>query len=279
MSDVTNDHVRHMQRAHLSKSYIRRRVGVLASIRAVTGKPVHRVTREDLMRWHDSLNMSPDSVLVAVGHARQFYRWLQEEGHRRDNPAEHLERPRRSRRRPRPISETDLMRAHAAAPPRERMMLVLACWLGLRCCEIAGLRWESVILDSDPPMLWVTWESAKGRRERSFVLSRWLVAEFGRYGTHRTGWVIPRLDGRPGQNTATHISRLISEYLHGLGIAATAHAGRHRVATQILDHGGDLRAVQEALGHADLSNVQIYTLVRSAKVTAAIASLPVPEIA
>lgn len=276
---LVNDHIRHMRRAGNSASYIRRRIGTLTSIQATVRKPVEKATKTDLRKWHNSLSMSPDARLVCIGHARQFYRWLKDEGHRRDNPAESLERPRRTRRIPRPITEPDLMRALDAAGPRERMMLVLAAWLGLRCCEIAGLRWESVSLAGDRPMLFVTWRTAKGQRERSFQLSPWLVAEFERYGARKTGWVIPRLDGRDQQNTPARISRLLAEYLHGLGIDSTAHGGRHRVATQILDQGGDLRTVQEALGHADLSNVQIYTLVRSAKVTAAIASLPTPEAA
>lgn len=276
---VVNEHIRHMRRAGNSKSYIRRRIGTLTSIQAVIRKPVEKATKADLRKWHNTLTMSPDSALVLIGHARQFYKWMKEEHIRRDNPAEHLERPRRTRRIPRPISEPDLMRALQLAPARERMMLVLAAWLGLRCCEISGLRWESIALAGDRPMLFVTWRTAKGQRERSFQLSPWLVGEFERYGVRKKGWVIPRLDGQDRPNTPARISRLLAEYLHGLGIDSTAHGGRHRVATQILDNGGDLRTVQETLGHADLSNVQIYTLVRSAKVTAAIASLPTPEAA
>lgn len=279
--DIVNRHIRHMRRAALSKSYIRRRVSTLTSIQATVRKPLHKASKDDLARWQDTLKMSPDSALVLIGHARQFYQWLVQEDIRRDNPAEQLERPRRSRRIPRPISEPDLMRALAVAPPRERMLLVLVAWLGLRCCEAAGLRWESIRLTGDCPVLYVTWDTAKNRRERSFDLSQspWIIAEFRRYGIEKSGWVIPRLDGQCGPNTPTRISGIIAHYLHSLGIAATAHCGRHRLATQILDNGGDLRTVQEALGHADLSNVQIYTLVKSAKVAAAIASLPTPEAA
>lgn len=276
---IISRHIRHMRQARLSGSYIRRRIATLTSIQAVTGKPAEKATRKDLDRWHDSLQMAPESLLVPVGHARRFYAWLADENLRPDNPAEHLARPRRARRIPRPISEPDLMRALAEAPPRERMMLVLAAWLGLRCCEIAGLRWESIMLDGPRPMLFVTWDTAKNRRERSFELPAWLAGEFRRYGAQRAGWVIPRLDGQNRANTPARISRLIGEYLHSLGIDATAHCGRHWFATTILDNGGDLRTVQEALGHADLSNVQIYTLVRSAAIAAAIASLPPPEAA
>lgn len=271
-------HVRHMRRARLSENYIRRRIGVMTSVAAVIGKPVEHATRKDLERWQDSQRVAPDSLLCMVTHVRGFYRWLADEMLRPDNPAERLERPRRTRRVPRPISEPDLTRALTEAPRRERLMLVLACQLGLRCVEIAGLRWESIVLDGYHPMLIVTWQTAKGRHERTLGLSPWIVAEFRRYGPQKAGWVIPRLDGSTGPNKPTRISRLIAEYLHSRGIAATAHGGRHRFATAILDNGGDLRTVQEALGHADLTNVQIYTLVRPAKVAAAIASLPTPEL-
>lgn len=270
-------HVRHMRRARLSESYIRRRIGVLTSVAAVIGKPPEQATRRDLERWQDRQRVSPDTLLLMIVHVRGFYRWLADEGLRPDDPAERLERPRRTRRVPRPISEHDLTRALAAAPRRERLMLVLACQLGLRCVEIAGLRWESIALSGTRPVLIVTWQTAKARRERVLGLSPWIVSEFRRYGVEQSGWVIPRIDGGTGPNTPSRISRLIAEYLHGLGIAATAHGGRHRFATAILDNGGDLRTVQEALGHADLSNLQIYTLVRPAKVAEAIAALPTPD--
>lgn len=273
---VISRHIRHMKRSRLAESYIRRRVSVLTSITAITRKPAERVTRDDLERWHDSLDMSPDSALLLVTHAGLFYRWLVEESIRPDNPSDRLERPRKTRRLPRPIADADLMRAITLAPPRERIMLVLVAWLGMRCCEVAKLRWESIQFEGRAPILFVAWDTAKGRKERALQLSPWIVEEFRRYGIRQSGWVIPRLDGQATSNSPGRISQILARFLRSEEIGSRAHSGRHRFATGILKQGGDLRTVQELLGHASLATTEIYTLVTETAMAAAIASLPTP---
>lgn len=255
----------------LASSYIAVRNRRLREIGAAIGKPIWAASEQDLLDWRGDLAHSPDTVCVYVTHVREFFKWMQVNGHRKVNPAIVLETPRRTKRVPRPIPDKDLIAAWLEAPADLRLMLALAGWLGLRCCEIAGLRWESVSLAGS--YMTVTAESAKRRKERTLPLDARMIEEFRLFGVLLTGWVIPRLDGAGGRNQNWTISNRINDYLHGQGLAYTAHSLRHRFATKLLDGCGNLRTVQEALGHEHISTTTIYTKVTLNSMAEAVATL------
>jgi integrase len=155
-----------------------------------------------------------------VGHAQQLYLWAITEGLREDNPAESLPVPRTSRRLPRPVSEDGLMAALAAAPARVRPWLVLAAWCGLRACEIAGLRRDSIMEDAQPPVLIVRADATKGTRERTVPLCAFVIGEVIP-GLPASGYAFRRCDGQPGPNAPWMISQLGGECLRNAGIPAT----------------------------------------------------------
>ena len=169
-TDVIARHLQWMNDRGLAKSYISVRRQRLRQLAELLGKPVTEATEEDLLAWRSGLDVGPDSVRVTVTHIREFYKWLADQGYKRTDPARRIPRPKPTRRLPRPIEQPTLTAALDTAPdPAVRLMLAIAGWAGLRSCELAGLRWESIRL-SDGWLL-VTAETAKCRRERVVQLS------------------------------------------------------------------------------------------------------------
>jgi integrase/recombinase XerC len=227
--------------------------------------------------WRASLDHTPAVISGYVSHARCYYSWAVTQGLCPASPAAAVPVPRKPRRLPRPIAEADLMAAILSAPPRIRPWLILAGWAGLRACEIAGLRAESIVLRASPPVLHITWDATKGNGERFVALCPWAAAELAAAALPATGWAFRRLDGLPGPNMPHRVSQAANEYLHDCGIGATLHQLRHRFATQALDACGNVRVVQELLGHASITSTAIYTLVSQSSAAAAVAALPVPQ--
>lgn len=278
VTDAVGKHMQWMRDRGLAETYITVRGRRLADVARFIGKPVAEATERDLHRWRSSLRLAPDSIRVQVIHVREFFRWLADHHHRRDNPARRIPMPKPTRHLPRPIDEESLRTALDNAPdPAVRLMLALAGWAGLRACELAGLRWESI--NTADGWLLVTAASAKGHHERVVQLCPWLTEQIRRYGPQPRGWVFRRRDGRPGPYTPNTISKRMGNCLHALDLAHTPHTLRHRFATELLEGCGNLRIVQEQLGHLNPASTAIYTKIRQSAAAAAVALLPVPEAA
>ncbi len=275
-------HIGWMRLCGCSGTYTYCRKTLLRQVTRFIGKPLTRATPKDLMRWRESLTATvlPDTIVAYVTHLREFYNWAVTSKLTRSNPAQGLPVPRRVIRVPRPIAEQHLATALSTAPRDVRLILVLSGWLGLRSCEIAGLRWESIRLDGPAPLIIVAWDTAKGRKERVLPLTNpWVIAEFRRYGVKSCGLVFRRRDGQPGPNRPYRIGQLAGVHLQENGIDATLHQGRHRYATAMLASCHDLRVVQEMLGHASPATTAIYTAYDQVTAAAAMAALPVPAAA
>lgn len=266
------DYLTHMQLRRLSPRTIAGRICVLRGLAAFAGRPLLRLTAEDLVAWERWLRVTPDTAATYVSAVRAFYAWAERTGRVRRSPAAWLPAPARSRRLPRPVGEAELAAALAGAAPDVRLMIVLAAWLGLRCCEISGLRWEHVSLATRTVLV-----IGKGRRERLLPLSDFLIGELRAYGLARSGYVLLRRDGQPGPVAAYRVGQLVSRQFRGAGVDATAHRGRHRFATGVLAACHDVRVVQELLGHESLQSTQIYTRWDQPTAVAAVAALPPPE--
>jgi integrase/recombinase XerC len=208
-------------------------------------------TAADLTAWRSGLDLCPGAIGSYVAHAREFYRFLTDEGIRQDNPARDLPVPRMPRRLPRPIGESELFFALEAAPPRIRPWIVLTAWCALRSKEVAFLLRSSILDQASPPVLVVTAAASKGgRHERAIPLSGFVLAELRTWNLPASGYAFPRRDGHSGPNQPWLVSHLIGEHFRSLGIAATAHQLRHRALSQAYIHSLDLRAVQEIAGHS-----------------------------
>ncbi len=221
--------------------------------------------------------LAPSSVARAVVPVRALHRFLVAEGRAQTDPTAHVERPRVPRSLPKALSEDEVARLLASpvgeGPTvlRDRAMLELLYGTGMRVSELVGLSFGDVDLDGS-----LVRAFGKGSKERLVPL-----------GAHATralvDWLGP--DGRPllaparwrrrGDAEAVFLghrgSRLTRQGAwdvlrrHGerVGLAGrlSPHVLRHSCATHMLDHGADIRVVQELLGHASISTTQIYTLV------------------
>ena len=210
---------------------------------------------------------------------RQFYRFLFTEGHRPDNPALRIDAPRRSRPLPRTLSEAEvealLARAAERAGKGEPRALRLKALIevmyatGLRVSELVELPLAAA--RGNPRLLTVI---GKGRKERLLPLSQPAREAMVAYmevrpvflqqaGAAGTKYLFPSR-GRAGHLTRHRFLQLLQEVGAEAGISSrrlTPHVLRHAFASHLLAHGADLRAVQQLLGHADISTTQIYTHV------------------
>ncbi len=266
------EHLDHMRRLGRSDRTILARRQVLTKCAEILRADPAEASFEDLEAWQRSL-CSLDTVRWETALIRPYYRYIQARGFRQDNPAALLPTPREPRRLPRPIAEDRLMAAVAAAPPNVLPWLLLAGWSALRAAEIADLSVEDFWRDADD-QVWVQVQG-KGERRRDVPVPDWAWQR-----------IVPLLPvsgpcwsaGRgEGEVTAKLVSRQSNRYLRRLGFRDTLHALRHRAASEALHaSGGDVRMVQQLLGHANLATLHVYTLVRPAAVAAAVVGLARP---
>jgi integrase/recombinase XerD len=185
------------------------------------------------------------------------------------NPAALVPGPRQVRTLPATLSEPEmeeLFDRPVVADPRrlrDRALLELLYGCGLRASEACGLRIADV--DADEGTVRVT---GKGGKERVVPLGGAAADALGRYlrtgrprlGPPATDRVFVSVRGRP--LGPTDVRRALRRELDAAGLAQRPpHALRHTFATHLLEHGADLRSIQELLGHASVGTTQVYTHV------------------
>lgn len=251
-------YLRSLHTRRLATTTINSTRSTLTNLEQIIGKQMDYATPDDLRRWqeHRAATVTERSLRTYVSQVRTAYAWAVAEGLIREDPAARVRPPRVGQTLPRPIPELRLMTAYQSADQRMRVMLTLAAWAGLRCCEIASLTWADCYLDGPEPYLHVR---GKGKQERTIGLSPDLLEELTRL-PHRRGAVIRRSDGRHGHNTANRVSHLMNDHLHASGAPDTAHSLRHRALTQACRVGG-VRHAQELAGHSSPATTGIYTRV------------------
>ncbi len=206
------------------------------------------------------------SIARTLSGVRSFYRYLLREGFSTQNPFNGISAPKAGKRLPKSLSVEQaarLVEIPAGEPlaVRDRAMLELFYSSGLRLAELVSLDTNDV--DPDRGSVTVTGKGAKtrivpiGRRARA-ALQSWLKvrALFIRPG--ETALFLARNGGRIGPRAVQQRFKFWARR-QGLGIAVHPHMLRHSFASHLLESSGDLRAVQELLGHADLSTTQVYT--------------------
>lgn len=241
------------------------------------GGAVAAASSADLRAYMASLSrrgLSPRTAARRLSTLRQFHKFLYAEGLRGDDPAAALDSPRQGRRLPKVLSEAEVDGLLAAARRREgpegRRLLALLELLyasGLRVSELISLPLAAV--RRDPRVIFVR---GKGGRERMVPLGEPARAAISAYLPLRKHffpqqadppWLFPS-GARAGHLTRQRVGQLLKDLAVEAGIArdkVSPHVLRHAFATHLLDHGADLRALQQMLGHADISTTQIYTHV------------------
>ncbi|MEL7463594.1 MAG: site-specific tyrosine recombinase XerD [Pseudomonadota bacterium] len=251
-----------------------------ASALSVRGRGPLDAARDDIEAYLAGLD---DQGLAAATRARRlsalrrFHGFLYEDGARSDDPAARIAGPRKARRLPKTLSMAEVDALLSAA--RERDDPRLACLIetlyatGMRVSELVSL--PVAAARGDPRMILVR---GKGGRERMTPLSPparaavavWLAARDAgeRARKEKGGAPSPFLfpsAGAKGHLTRERLFQLIKDLAAAARIdpaRVSPHVLRHAFASHLLANGADLRAIQQLLGHADISTTEIYTHVQ-----------------
>jgi integrase/recombinase XerD len=244
---------------------------------AAAGAPDIRAYLDDIA----ARGFAPTSQARKLSAIRQFFKFLYAEGLRGDDPTGTLDSPRKGRPLPKTMSEIETGRlldraaleaaesgsdGDRLAALRLHALVEVLYATGLRVSELVGLP-VTVALRDDRFFI----VRGKGDKERMVPLSAkaraamraWLAARAERPAFAESPFLFP------ASSDSGHLSRQVfARDLKGLaarsGIAAakiSPHVLRHAFASHLLQNGADLRAVQQLLGHADISTTQIYTHV------------------
>jgi integrase/recombinase XerC len=207
--------------------------------------------------------LSPAS-LKSVGSAwRSFFRWLAREGDVAQNPALGLRSPRVARKLPE-VLDADEMTALVEVPGdqpedvRDRALFELLYSSGLRVSELCGVRWRD--LDAGDGLLRVTGKGSKTRIVPVGTKALEALAALRALDAPEEG--DPLVRGRGGKPlTPNGVRARLRKRAQEQGVwkRVYPHLMRHSCASHLLESSGDLRAVQELLGHADIGTTQIYT--------------------
>jgi len=227
------------------------------------------VTREEVRAYLGMLHsegLSPRTLGRKLAALRSFFSWLGRFNSTRADPTVDVSRPRERRELPRIMTEEQIsaMLDGDTGEPlsvRDRAVLELLYGAGLRAAELVTLNIRDVDMDAGLARV-----RGKGRKERIVPIGsaarevlRLQIDEILSEGNDLRGPLFPgkSKDGRLSTRT---VQRIVERRARAVGIAGMhPHALRHCFATHLLDHGAELRAVQELLGHASLATTQIYT--------------------
>jgi len=206
------------------------------------------------------------SIQRLLSAIRSFYRWLIREGLAGHNPAAQVRPPRSGRKLPATL-DTDAVTRLLDIPDtsplalRDKAIMELFYSSGLRLSELAGLRWDQI--DTGSGLVTVTGKGNKTRvvplgRYASDALAAWNRVRGQLAGIDEPSVFVSRrgkpISPRTIQARIRHWARR-----QGLPQSVYPHLLRHSFASHLLESSGDLRAVQELLGHADISTTQVYT--------------------
>ncbi len=211
------------------------------------------------------------SLMRGLAGARSFARYLERNGKGKMAALAAVRTPKLARTLPKPLSVSAARRMtetdpHAGGEPwllaRDAAVLALLYGAGLRISEALGLTCKQVA--GTPDALTVTGKGNKARMVPLLPQVGKLIADYVALCPFALAPDGPLFVGARGGPLSPRIVQLAMARLRGaLGLpdSATPHALRHSFATHLLARGGDLRAIQELLGHASLSTTQVYTAV------------------
>ncbi|MEN1956024.1 tyrosine recombinase XerC [Luteimonas sp. MJ204] len=211
--------------------------------------------------------LAPKSLQRRLSGCRSFYQWLLKHGLVAANPATGVRAPRAPRKLPQ-VLDVDEAMALVEVPTdaplglRDRALLELFYSSGLRLSELRLLRWRDIDLDQG-----LVTVLGKGSRQRTVpvgshacrALAEWRAESAAGARPASDAPVFPGRGGAPIGARAVQLRLRLLAQRQGLFKRVHPHLLRHSFASHMLESSGDLRGVQELLGHADIATTQIYT--------------------
>ncbi len=239
--------------------------------------PVAKLTVSDMRSWmaHErGRGVAPRSMARSLSAVKSFIRWLADREGFDPTAVLSTRSPKFQKKLPRPLAVDaaaamiDTVELQARAPwvaARDMAVVTLLYGCGLRISEALGLRGADVPL---PAVLRITGKGGKQRIVPVIDAARDAVATYLRlcpWPVDPDAPLFRAVRGGPLSPRAIQLAMEKSRLQLGLPATATPHAMRHSFATHLLNAGGDLRTIQELLGHASLSTTQAYTAVDTAR--------------
>lgn len=204
---------------------------------------------------------------------RAWFKWLTRQNHILYNPASELDLPRLEKRLPKHVlnqSEVETVLNQAdisdALGIRDRAMLETLYSTGMRRMELIGLKLYDIDVDRGTVMI----RQGKGKKDRMIPIGERALAWIDKYLIEVRPELVTGIDegvlyltNLSEPFTPNRLTQLVRNYVQAAEIGKTGacHLFRHTMATLMLEHGADIRFIQEMLGHADVSTTQIYTQV------------------
>ena len=236
------------------------------------GKEVCEVQLEDLEHFsaglHD-IGIHARSQCRILSGVRSFFKFLQLDGYREDDPSELLESPQIGDHLPEVLTPLEIDRLKASIDlskwegHRNRAIIEVLFSCGLRVSELVNLKLSNLYLDEEFIRV-----MGKGSKERLVPISQKAIKELGFWFDNRCHMQIKPgeedyvfLNRRGAHLTRTMILIMIKRQAVEAGIEKTIspHTLRHSFATALLEGGADLRVIQVLLGHESIGTTEIYT--------------------
>ena len=236
------------------------------------GRDVREVVLEDLEHFsaglHD-IGIHPRSQCRILSGVRSFFRYLQLDGYREDDPTELLESPQIGEHLPEVLSPEEIDQLEDSIDlskwegHRNKAIIEVLFSCGLRVSELVNLKLSNLYLDEEFVRV-----LGKGSKERLVPISQRAIKELGYWFKGRC-----HMDIKPGEEDyvflnrrGAHLTRvmiliMIKRQAEAAGIKKTIspHTLRHSFATALLEGGADLRVIQALLGHESIGTTEIYT--------------------
>ena len=239
---------------------------------------VDKLAARNYVFYMGQKKLSKNAISRKLSSLKGFFAFLVEDGQRPINPFQTIHSPKKDKPLPKVVKEIDMStffdELYADDSPlaqRDQVLFELMYGSGLRVSEVVGLNVIDVKAHSLVRIM------GKGSKERIVplsakskeILERYLAIDGGRAKLaigrdQETALILNHLGKRLTRRGVIYI---IDQYVEkgALHYHISPHSFRHSFATHLLDHGADLKLIQELLGHASLSTTQIYTKVSAAR--------------
>lgn len=222
-------------------------------------------------------NYAKRTISRRISSLRSFYKYLIRENYLEFNPFIKVKTPKLDKKLPSFLEEIEInelleMPEENILGIRDRAVLELLYATGCRVSELVALTVESIDIENRYVLL-----HGKGNKERIVPLGHLSCLALEKYYKESRNILLHKygkshdfvfVNSRGGILTDRSVRRILDKYIKKLAMhkKVSPHTIRHTFATHLLDHGADLRAVQELLGHANLSTTQIYTHITAERI-------------
>ncbi len=262
---------------HTARAYYSDVLGFLVWLGDAPCEQIGYSNMREYLHFMKKFDYQKSTVARKIASVRTFYKYLHREQIVENNPAMSLSAPKRAKSLPKFLTPQEVesilngIEINTPAGYRNRAILELLWATGMRISELAGLNFSDLNLENNEITVFgkgskerivLVTDRAKSYLERYINTARGLVAKGFDVGLAQSGSPVfinntgYRLQARTVRNVIKDVVDKIRLPKH-----VTPHVFRHSFATHLIENGADLRVVQELLGHASISNTQIYTHV------------------